>query len=201
MFGHTTITEDANIIIKNGGENMPSIYLSPSLQPYNPCVTGQNEAERMNWLADNLVPYLDAMGISYTRSEVGYTLTQAINETNAGNYDLHLALHSNAAPETLAGTLRGTDIYYYVASTEGHRAAEILAKYFREIYPNPEAVNTRATTTLRELRTTNAPAVLIEIAYHDNIEDDIWMVENMGLIAQKIAEALAEYFSIPFVGI
>ena len=80
---------------------MPSIYLSPSLQPYNKYVTTGDEQYWMNVIADDMVPILEQNGITVSRNTPGMTLGQAIRESNAGDYDLHLALHSNAAPESL----------------------------------------------------------------------------------------------------
>ena len=37
---------------------MATIYLSPSLQPYNSYVGGGNEQEYMNLVADAMEPYL-----------------------------------------------------------------------------------------------------------------------------------------------
>ena len=46
---------------------MPSLYLSPSTQEGNPYITGGSEEYYMNLLADELVPYLGANAIAYTR--------------------------------------------------------------------------------------------------------------------------------------
>ena len=177
---------------------MANIYLSPSLQEYNEYLNGGSEEYYMNLLADAMEPYLLATGIAFTRNRPEQTLTEVINESNAGTYDLHLALHSNAAPENLAGQLMGPDIYYFADSVNGKRFAEILAEGFREIYPYPELVDVVPTTTLRELRRTNAPSVLAEVAYHDNAEDETWIKDNIDLIARTFVEALAEFFEIPF---
>ena len=77
---------------------MPTIYLSPSLQPFNKYVNGGDEQTVMNQVADAMEPYLRAAGIRFIRNRIGMTLGEAIRESNAGYYDLHLALHSNAAP-------------------------------------------------------------------------------------------------------
>ena len=93
---------------------MPSLFLSPSVQEYNPYVNGLGSEEYfMNLVADAMEPYLISSGITFTRNNPDDTLSQAIALSNAGNYDFHLALHSNAAPASLAGQLRGPDVYYY----------------------------------------------------------------------------------------
>ena len=85
---------------------MPKVYLSPSLQEFNPYVDGGNEEYYMNLIADAMEPYLRASNIEFDRNSPEQTLTQAIEQSNKGNYDLHFAIHSNAAPENLAGKLR-----------------------------------------------------------------------------------------------
>lgn len=177
---------------------MPSVFISPSLQEFNPYVDGGNEEYYMNLVADELIPYLVASGITVGRNSPEQTLRQAINQSNAGTYDLHLALHSNAAPPSLAGTLRGTDVYYYPTSTQGAKAANIIADNFKAIYPNPNLVKTVANANLAELRLTKAPAVLIEVAYHDNPQDAQWIRDNIGNIARNLALSVTEFLGVPF---
>ena len=178
---------------------MPSLFLSPSVQQFNPYINGLgNEEYYMNLVADAMEPYLIASDITFTRNNPDDTLSQVIALSNAGNYDFHLALHSNAAPENLSGRLQGSDIYYYTASSAGLRAAEIFQENLKVIYPNPNLVRTVPTTTLAELRLTRAPANLIELAYHDNLDDALWIINNINLIARTLALALTEYFGIPF---
>lgn len=178
---------------------MPSIYLSPSVQEYNPYIIEGNEEYYMNLIADAMIPYLLASGISVTRNNPGDTLTQVINQSNAGNYDLHLALHSNSSPEHLAGQLQGPDVYYYTYSSAGKRAADIIANNLKVIYPNPDLVTVLPTVTLAELRRTKAPAVLVEIAYHDNYEDATWIANNIQTIGYNLALSVTEFLGIPFV--
>lgn len=178
---------------------MPSLFLSPSVQQFNPYVNGLGSEEYyMNLIADAMEPYLVTSGITFTRNNPDDTLRQAIDLSNAGNYDFHLALHSNASPANLAGQIQGSDIYYYRTSTEGRRAAGIFEENLKVIYPDPNLVRTVSTTTLAELRLTRAPANLIELAYHDNLEDALWIINNINLIARTLVLALTEYFGIPF---
>ena len=179
---------------------MPNLFLSPSVQQYNPYINGLGSEEYyMNLIADAMEPYLYASGITFTRDNPDDTLSQAIALSNAGNYDFHLALHSNAAPANLSGQIQGPDIYYYSTSTEGKRAAEIFQENLKVIYPDPNLVNTIPNTTLGELRLVKAPSNLIELAYHDNLEDAMWIINNINVIARTLVLSLTEYFGIPFV--
>ena len=178
---------------------MPRIYLSPSLQERNPYVIGGTEEGYMNLVADAMEPYLRSNGITFTRNRPDQTLSQVIAESNASYYDLHLALHSNAAGAGKEGTVRGTDVYYYTLSTEGKRAADDIVITMKEIYPLPDRVRSVPTTSLAEVRRTIAPSVLVEIAYHDNVEDATWIRDNIEGIARALVQGLTAYFQIPFV--
>ena len=178
---------------------MPRIYLSPSLQQNNPYVIGGSEEYYMNLIADAMEPYLLSSGIAFTRNDPEQTLSQVIAQSNAGDYDLHLALHSNAAGAANSGQVRGTDVYYYTNSTDGKRAADIIAENFKNIYPDPSRVRTLATSSLAEVVRTRAPSVLLETAYHDNVEDAEWIRDNINAIARNLVQSLTQYFGIPFV--
>ena len=179
---------------------MPIIYLSPSTQDWNMYVTGSGSEEyNMNRLADALVPYLLSNGIRYQRNRPEMTAGSSIREANSGTYDFYLALHSNAAPEGSYGQARGIIAFYYPTSAQGRRAAELIAAELRDIYPLPDKVSTRSTTTLGEVRDPKAPAVLLELGYHDNYDDARWVEDNRDAIARNLVLSLTEYFGLPFI--
>ncbi len=175
---------------------MPFLFLSPSTQTFNPYITGGNEQYWMNLVADAMVPLLRSSGINVTRNDPNGSAVTSIRQSNRGNYDFHLALHSNAAPESLSGRLRGSIAFYYPTSLNGLRMAEIIADNLRQIYPLPDLVRAESSTAIGELRQTHAPAVLVEIAYHDNVEDATWIQENIASIGQSLALSVAEYFGL-----
>ncbi len=179
---------------------MPKIFLSPSTQEYNQYITGAGSEEYfMNLLADAMEPLLLSNGIQYVRNDPQGTVSTSIQQSNAGNYDFHLALHSNASGPGSEGRNRGIIAFYYPGSVNGQRAAELFASALREIYPVPDQVTTRSTTTLAEVRRTKAPSVLLEIGYHDNAADAQWIAEHINLIAQTLVKAMTEYFGLPYV--
>ena len=178
---------------------MPKVFLSPSTQEWNAYATDGNEELYMNLLADRIEPYLRSSGIVFVRNDPERNVQGAIQDSNAGNYDVHLALHSNAAPESLAGKLRGIDIYFAPNSSQSEKLANIIANNLKSIYPLPDKVRAVPTYSLGEVLKTKAVAVLCEIGYHDNYADEAWLKNNLELIAANIVRSLCDYFGIPFI--
>ena len=179
---------------------MPIIFLSPSTQEWNPYVSeGNNEELVMNRLANAMEPYLRACGIRFVRNDPERNAAGAIADSNAGRFDVHLALHSNAAPEQFAGILRGIDVYYAPNSKDSEMLATIIANNMQRIYPLPSQVMARPTTALGEVLRTKAVAVLAELGYHDNPEDEAWLRGNLDRIAQNLVLSLTDYFGIPIM--
>lgn len=178
---------------------MPSVFLSPSTQEWNPYINGGTEEEYMNLIADKMEPYLRSSGISYARNNPSRDVKGAIAESNAGKYDVHLAIHSNAGGGEFAGKLRGIDIYYSPYSDLSRKLATITANNFKYIYPDPDKVKALPTTSLGEVSRTRAVAILAEIGYHDNYSDAEWIKSNLNQIARTLVQSLCDYFGIPFV--
>ena len=180
---------------------MPRIYLSPSTQEYNPYITGAGSEEYfMNLLADAMEPYLLANTIRFTRNTPDMTAASSIRQANSGSYDFYLALHSNASTDgRREGTVRGVIAFYYPGSANGKRAAGIFVRNLKDVYPLPDKVYASATTALGEVRQPYMPSVLLELGYHDNTADALWVENNLEAIAANLVLSLTEYFGLPFV--
>ena len=178
---------------------MPNVFLSPSTQEWNPYVNGGNEEFYMTksptaWSLFDVPAAFPTPETTQNRNAAG-----AIADSNDGSYDVHLALHSNAAPESLSGKLRGIDIYYAPGSRFSQILANILADRLKTVYPIPDQCRARPTTTLGEVTQTKAVAVLCELGYHDNEQDANWIRNNLNRIAITLVQGLCEYFGIPFI--
>lgn len=179
---------------------MSTVFLSPSLQKFNPYITGNgSEADFMNRLTDEMIPGLLLNGVGIDRSDQSGNVADAIAKSNAYSPDLHVSLHSNASPEGMDGQMQGPEIYYYKDSAEGLRAAELIAAQLGQVYPFGGAVTLIPTDDeLAELKRTKAPAVFVEVGYHDNPADAAWIESSLPQIANAINRGIADYSEIPF---
>lgn len=177
---------------------MPKVYLNPSNET-NEFVIGGTEEYYMNKITDAMVPYLQGSGIEVTRSDPRMNLSQAIAESNAGNYDLHLGIGSISSAYFSTGAQQGPTVFYYEGNEQGKKAAEFISENFKAIYPRPNLVATAPNQTFSELKNTKAPSVLVEVGYNDNTLDAYWIRDNIDAIGRIIALGVSQYFGIPFV--
>lgn len=174
----------------------PHIYLSPSVQGNRHYVSGiESEEYYMNKIADIMIPQLQSCGISCTRNNPYDTLSRIVSRSNALNCDFHLALHSNSAPKRLSGLLRGPELYYSASCSESKRAAKVFASGLKSIYPDPSLIAAVPNSSLAELRETKAPALLIELGYHDHIRDARWITEHIRDIGEALSSCIRDYLN------
>lgn len=168
------------------------IYISPSTQEKNITALGHSEEEVMHKIADELVTLLKDSGILVFRGKKEQTLQQMINESNNLAVDCHVAIHSNAHD----GKTRGAEVFHYPTSIKGNRLAECIYKYLEPLTPTSDR-GIKTSRNYDELNKTYAPAVIVEVDFHDNFEGAKWILDNIYNIAEKIGEGICEYFNIP----
>lgn len=179
---------------------MPTVYLSPSTQE-NEYITGGNEEYYMNLIVDAMIPYLKINNFDFTRNNPGDSLDEIIDQTKAQFYDLYIALRSGSSPEGTEPPLQGINVYHYAYTpVGGERAAFYTAENLKEIYPDQNLVTIIPADT-RELRDTNATAVLAELGYRGNPEDEMWMKQNIDTIAKNLVRSITQFLNLPFTDI
>lgn len=119
------------------------------------------------------------------------SLEQAVADSNKNNVDLHVALHSNADK----GLAQGPSVYVFRPGTKADKAAQSVYKELMEIYYDKNlGKGVNYNENLKEIRLTRSPAILIEVAFHDNPQDSKWIVDNMEEIASAIVKGIVGYF-------
>ena len=171
------------------------IFLSPSAQEYNIGYGDYGSEEyRMNRIADIVEKMLRDQGYTVYRNNPNEKLSDAVRRSNEVNPDIHVALHSNASGEGFSA--QGPEIFANRPNTPGDRLANLIYNEIMQIYPDPtKGRGVLYTSSLYEIIRTNAPAVLLEVAFHDNPEDAQWIIDNESQIAQAIVSGINSYFS------
>ena len=174
---------------------MAKLCLNPSTRP-DPYPNGGHEAYWMSRIAAAMEPKLESWGVAPASAE----------EEGCG---LSLTLRSHAAPQEIEAKIKGAEVYYYAYSPAGKRAAEIFTQAIKSVYPEPALVESAPTPVPEELRTPKVPALLVKLGrtpkvpallvklgYHDNPQDEAWLVNSAGEIAASLAAAAADFMGV-----
>lgn len=171
------------------------VYLSPSTQEYNVGYGDYGTEEyRMNRITDILEGILKKQGYTVYRNNPNEKLSEAVRKSNEIGPDIHVALHSNASAN--GNSAQGPEIFANRPNTPGARLAQDIYDEIVKIYPyDNKGRGVLYTSSLYEIIRTNAPAVLLEVAFHDNAEDANWIINNEEQIAQAVARGINTYFN------
>ena len=162
-------------------------YLSPSSQDANLGVGDYgSEQAQMNLLTDAIIPHLDRAGVSFHRADPGLTLAQRVKESNEMGAVFHLALHSNAGGKGLA---RGPVAYYY-SQTGKELGEKLVAALLALGQDNNRSSNVKQEKTFYELKSTRAPACLLEVDFHDSPSGVKFLMNRREEIAEAIAKVI-----------
>ncbi len=178
-----------------------SVYLSPSLQEHN-IGAGQygTEEQRMNQVADVAQRELLRHNVTVYRNKPTMTLTQAVADSNSKNVDLHQAIHSNAGN----GKARGCTVFCYEFGCRGEALARNLYSELEPLTPTAdrgvhEGKDYYGTgKNMYEVWQTVAPAALVEVAFHDNIDDANWIITHIEILGIAIAKANLKTLGITY---
>ena len=169
------------------------VYISPSTQEHNITALGNTEENIMHKVADELVPLLKNAGFEVFKGEKQDTLAQMVRQSNLLNVACHVAIHSNAHD----GKTRGCEVYHYKGSKNGKNLAESIYKYMEPLTPTADR-GVKENASFYELKETHAPAVIVEVDFHDNYEGAKWIDANIFPIAEAIAKGIYEHCGIPY---
>ena len=182
-------------------DKTPIIYLSPSNQYDNYGVEEAGyttEKEMMNKLADVIERELQAVGFVVYRNNPYGDINAWNSFSNAVGADFHFAIHSNGSTNH---TARGVEIH---VDDETSPALSIAANIYDNLYKIYPGNNTPlynrgikyARGSLGEVNNNYVNnGALIEVAFHDNYEDALWIAQNLEQIGQNIASSIISYYN------
>ncbi|RKJ41833.1 hypothetical protein D7X94_02475 [Acutalibacter sp. 1XD8-33] len=166
---------------------MAKIYLKPSSRA-DAYPNGGDESYWMRKIASAVETALSRLGVC--------CVLEGDPPPDCG---LCLYLCSHAAPAEMEAKIKGADVFYYKYSPAGRRAAEVFSACLKGLYPQPELVEASPTAAREDLANAKAPALLLNLCYHDNPQDEAWLVSNVDVISAGLAKTAAEFLGVDSV--
>lgn len=127
--------------------------------------------------------------IEYFQQENSFT--DVSKAENSSNSDLFISIHCNSFNKESAN---GIEVLYYPTSTKGKKCAQIVQNELIKSTALKDR-GIKARTDLHVLKRTTAPAILVELAFLSNPEEETLLLENPDLFADAIYKGLKKYFS------
>lgn len=168
------------------------IYISPSSQESN-VWNDYVEEVQMNKVADILCPELTRHGVDWKRNDRSKTFKEHIIESNAYAPDYHLAIHSNAR----GGHGCTSFCYHPLVNNKGTQFATHLFNEIVAISPWPG--RGVSATDMWEVTKTTAPACLIEVEFHDNLQGSTWIMTHISEIALALLKGILKQMNIAYI--
>jgi N-acetylmuramoyl-L-alanine amidase len=178
------------------------IYFSPSRQVNNKGIDQSvysNEMEMMNLLTDKIINNLKNKNVICYRNNPELLIKDWQKEGKEKNIDFHFALHSNGSSKH---NKKGMECWIHLPISKTYSLANILYNNLYSIYyDNKNQITNRGVKFAKgNLMECNDKyfkfGILLEVAYHDNLDDAKWISENIDEIAKNITKTLIEYFQL-----
>ncbi len=181
---------------------MFKLYISPSVQEKNIGVDGISEEVRMQALGKNLkqaILQVASGHIVMAMNRPEMTLEEIVKDSDQWGAQAHLALHTNAGKSGV----QGMEIYAHADSTSGNKFAGLVVKHLEPIGirirgdrdETPLVRDPRQSLghRLAEVDRVKAPACLVELVYHTNMDDLRELQHHWGDIVHALRCAVVEY--------
>ena len=170
------------------------IFLSPSNQTPNAYAYGNtNEAVQCGKMAESAEKALKRCGFE-VKTMQWESMQVKCKESDKWGADLHVPIHTNA----YNGKVTGTRTMSYDKKGEGYKAAQAIHKPLATLTPGTSE-NISSHPELYELKTPKAPAVYLEVDFHDVPNIAKWLIENTEAIGETICKGICDYFGVTYV--
>lgn len=170
------------------------IFLSPSNQTGNKYAWGNtNEAAECGKIAAATEKALLRCGfeVMVMQWETAQERCKASNDWGA---DLHTPIHTNA----YNGKVTGTRTMVYEKKGASYEAAKAIHNELAAVTPGTSE-NISTYPELIELNKPKAPAVYLEVDFHDVPSIAKWLIENTEAIGEAICKGVCKYFGVPYI--
>lgn len=170
------------------------IFLSPSNQSDNTyAYGGTNEAAQCGKMAAACEAALKRCGFE-VKTMQWETMQERVKVSNSWGADLHVPIHTNA----FNGKVTGTRTMVYEKKGESYEAAQAIHKLLAALTPGTSE-NVSTYPELYELNKPKAPAVYLEVDFHDVPHIAQWLIANTEAIGETICKGICEHFGVSYV--
>lgn len=182
-------------------EKTPVIYLSPSNQEQNYGVqsTGfTTEMEIMNKIADVVERELKNAGLTVYRNNPNGDMNAWASVSRSVGADFHFAIHSNASSSKVA---RGPEIHVDNENSLAFSIASNIYENLWNIYAGHDNYSYHRGVKFSRGALGEANdqylscSSLIEVAFHDQIDDATWIMNNIENIGKNLASSIISYYN------
>lgn len=169
------------------------VYVSPSKQEKNLYAVGNtNEAVQCNKIGDALVVALKRCGFDVMCNGTD-SMDKRVRESDAWGADLHLPIHTNAHN----GEVKGTRLFCNDKKGAGYRACVAIMASLAPITPGES--DSISVARYYEIKQPKAPTAYVEVAFHDNEEEALWIISHTDEIAEALCRGVCDHFGVKYV--
>lgn len=170
------------------------IYISPSDQNANIYATGNtNEKEQCHKIAKACYNFLKKHGFE-VKCNYNADMYERVEESNAFNADIHLAIHTNATVKH--NVTGGTQILLYKLTGENKKAGQAVLDRLAPLTVGKSAERLIEKPDFYECRAANGITVYCECEFHDTKDGSNFIIKNTKEIGEAIAKGICDYYGI-----
>jgi len=152
---------------------------------------GTKEADITKKVSSLLACQLIQKGFNVEFFQQNKTLSEVSQVENSSNSDLFISIHCNAAASDKAN---GVEVLHYPTSTKGIKLARLVQNELVEATTLKDR-GVKARSDLHVLRKTKAVAILVELAFLSNPEEEKLLLDEPKIFADAITEGIKKYIN------
>ncbi len=152
---------------------------------------GTKEADITKKVSSLLACQLIQKGFNVEFFQQNKTLSEVSQVENNSKSDLFISIHCNSFSDSKAN---GIETLHYPTSTKGIKLARLVQNELVEATTLHDR-GAKARADLHVLRKTKAVAILVELAFISNPEEEKLLLEEPKIFADAIAEGIKKYFN------
>lgn len=148
---------------------------------------GTREADINRKVTLRVADYLTMLGYEVFTIQDN-SLNTIVKRSNKFGADLFVSIHCNGSPHTLA---KGAECFVFAVSSPAYLLAEnIQGQLVSALHLKDRGVKYANFQVLRE---TNCPAVLVEMGFLTNADEELFLLSHIEELAQAIARGISDF--------